>query len=124
MDPPVIFVVDDDESVRNAIRRLLHSLHFQVHTFASAEQFLAVTKTGAPGCLILDQRLPGMNAVQLQEHLCSLQWKLPTIIITAHDEDALRDQSLRLGAIAYLQKPFDNKVLLASVQQALGDDGI
>ena len=122
MDPPVIFVVDDDASVRKAIRRLLLCLNLPVRVFASAEQFLAATKSGTRGCLILDLRLPGMGGLQLQEHLASREWKLPTIIVTATEDDSLRDASLRMGAVAYLRKPFDHKQFLASVHAAVAQN--
>jgi FixJ family two-component response regulator len=119
MDPPVIFIVDDDASVRTAIRRLLLSLRLPVRLFASAEHFLAQTKCGTRGCLILDLRLPGMSGLQLQKHLASLEWKLPTIVVTAHDDDASRDAALRMGAITYLRKPFDRQQFLTSVHAAV-----
>jgi len=119
MDPPVIFIVDDDASVRTAIRRLLLSLRLPVRMFASAEHFLAQTKRGTRGCLVLDLRLPGMTGLQLQQHLASQEWKLPTIIVSAHDDDASRDAALRLGAVSYLRKPFDRQQFLSSVHAAM-----
>jgi FixJ family two-component response regulator len=120
MDPPVIFVVDDDASVRTAIRRLLLSLQLPVRLFASAEQFLAGVERGTPGCLILDLHLPGMNGLQLQETLAAQGWGLPIIIVTAHDDDAAKETALRMGALAFLRKPFDRKQFLASVHAAVG----
>src|SRR5687767_11165613 len=104
-EDPVIFVVDDDASVRTAIRRLLMSVHLPVRMFASAEQFLEQNDRTARGCLILDVRLPGMSGLQLQDELIKRQWKLPVIIVTAHDEAEAKASALRLGAIAYVSKP-------------------
>ena len=119
MTPPVIFVVDDDASVRTAIRRLLLSLHLPVRLFASAEQFLSRTDRTARGCLVLDLRLPGMTGLQLQKQLVTDEWKLPVIVVTAHDDEESRDASLRLGAISYLRKPFDRQQFLKSIHAAI-----
>jgi FixJ family two-component response regulator len=119
MDEPQIFVVDDDASVRKAIRRLLLSLHLPVRLFASAEEFLSVVPSGSRGCLILDLRLPGMTGLQLQKRVVSQEWKLPIIVVTAHEDDETRDTALRMGALAYLRKPFDRRQFLAGVHAAL-----
>ena len=119
----VIFVVDDDASVRTAVRRLLMSLHYPVRLFASAEQFLSQTDSQARGCLVLDLRLPGMTGLQLQQQLCDQDWKLPVVFITAHQDDESRDLALRRGAVAYLRKPFERDQLLGSVRTALSQTG-
>ena len=119
----VIFVVDDDTSVRTAVRRLLLSLRYPVRLFASAEEFLAQTDSGARGCLVLDVRLPGMTGLQLQQQLFDQDWKLPIVFITAHDDDESRDLALRRGAIAYLRKPFERDGLLGGVRRALTESG-
>jgi FixJ family two-component response regulator len=120
MDPPqVIFVVDDDASVRTAMRRQLLSLNLPVRLFASAEQFLAETDRSAHGCLILDLRLPGMSGLELQQRLVAEEWKLPIVIVTARDDETVRETTLRMGAIAYLRKPFDHEQFLACVRAAV-----
>jgi FixJ family two-component response regulator len=119
MDPPIIFVIDDDASVRTAIRRLLLSLHHPIRMFASAEQFLAHARCGTRGCLILDVGLPGMNGLQLLEQLARQEWKLPAIVVTGQQSDESRDAALRLGAMSVLQKPFDRKQFLTSVHAAI-----
>jgi two-component system response regulator FixJ len=119
MEPPVIFVVDDDASVRDAIRRLLLSLDMSIRSYASAEQFLDETPPGTRGCLILDMRLPGMSGTQLQRHLNKQHWNLPTVIVTAHDDNKAKDAAMRLGAVSYLLKPFDRTELLAQVHEAI-----
>ena len=123
MDRPVIFVVDDDASVRTAIRRSLLSLHLPVRLFASAEDFLARTHRGVRGCLVLDLNLPGMNGLQLQKQLLSEEWGLPVVVVTSHDSDGTRDAALRMGAVSYLEKPFNTQQFLASVHAALGGGG-
>jgi FixJ family two-component response regulator len=119
MEPPVIFVIDDDASVRTAIRRLLLALHLPIRLFESAEQFLADVDGDAQGCLILDLRLPGMTGLQLQERLVKDQWNLPTIVLTAHLDNTMRDAALQMGAASYLQKPFDPEQLLHCVHAAM-----
>ena len=117
---PVVFVVDDDVSIRTAVRRLLLSLRHPVRLFASAEQFLSHTEPGAPGCLVLDMRLPGITGLELQRRLAEQKWDLPVIFITAHDDAETREAALRCGAIDYLPKPFECDRLLAGVRRALG----
>lgn len=119
MAGPVIFVVDDDASVRRAVRRLLLSLQYPVRLFASAEQFLDQTHSGTPGCLILDQRLPGISGLQLQRKLAEQAWRLPVIFITAHEDSRSREAALQGGAIDYLSKPFECDKLLQGVLSAL-----
>jgi FixJ family two-component response regulator len=120
MDSPLIFVVDDDASVRTAVRRLLMSVRTPVRLFASAEQFLADTPAGTRGCLILDVRLPGMSGLQLQQQLVEQGWNLPLIFISSYDDDDPRDVALRKGAVAYLRKPFDRDQFMTGVLRALG----
>ena len=118
-DSPVIFVVDDDESVRTAVRRLLLALHLPIRLFGSAEQFLSEIERGARGCLVLDLKLPGMSGLQLQQELVSAQWKLPVVFITAHEDEDSRKTALGMGAINYLRKPFDRRQFLESVNTAV-----
>ena len=122
MASPIVFVVDDEISVRRAVRRLVLSLRHPVRLFSSAEQFLSQTESGTRGCLILDMRLPGITGLQLQQRLADQNWKLPVIFITAHDDAEARATALRGGAIDYLPKPFSCDQLLASVRRAM-DDG-
>jgi FixJ family two-component response regulator len=119
MAGPVIFVVDDDASVRRAVRRLLMSSRHTVRVYASAEQFLSDAANDAEGCLIVDVRLPGISGLQLQRRLAEQGSKLPVIFITAHDDTESRDAALRGGAIDYLAKPFECEKLLSSVRRAL-----
>jgi FixJ family two-component response regulator len=119
MDAPVIFVVDDDASVRRAVRRLVLPLRHPVRLFASAEHFLAHADRDARGCLILDMKLPGISGLQLQQRLSAEGWQLPVVFITAHGNAESRDAALRAGAIDYLAKPFSCERLLQAVAEGL-----
>ena len=114
----IVFVVDDDESVRASLKLLIESSGYPVVTFRSAEDFLDSNFRGRPCCLILDIRLPGMSGFKLQEYLLELQARIPVIFITGHDRDRMEDEAMRLGAIAYLRKPFDEQTLLDAIRLA------
>ena len=114
----IVFVVDDDESVRASLKLLIESSGYHVVTFKSAEDFLDSSFGESPCCLILDIRLPGMSGFKLQEHLVNLQIRIPVIFITGHDSYRMEDEAMRLGAIAYLRKPFDEQCLLDAIQLA------
>ena len=120
-EQPVIFVIDDDASVRRAIRRLLLSTGLPIRMFTGAEEFLAQTRVGTRGCVILDLWLAGLSGLQLQKQLASQEWNLPVIIVTAHDDDEAKDTAMRMGAVAYLRKPFDRQQLLAAVHAAIAE---
>ena len=120
MRPPSLAVatVDDDRRVRESVRSVLESAGYEALTFESAEAFLASGALASVTCVIADVRLPGMDGTQLQRHIRGERRQLPVIIITAHDEDDLRQQALRDGALAFLVKPFDGGDLLAHVARA------
>ncbi len=111
----VVFVVDDDESVRASLKLLIESIGYDVVTFKSAEDFLGSSFVQNPCCLILDIRLPGMSGFQLQEHLVKSQSEIPVIFITGQDRNRMEDEAMRLGAVAYLRKPFDEQYLLDAI---------
>ncbi|HSB06221.1 MAG TPA: response regulator [Thermodesulfobacteriota bacterium] len=113
---PIVFVVDDDESVRASLRLLIESSGYDVVTFKSAEDFLNSSFGESPCCLVLDIRLPGMSGFKLQEHLVQLQRRIPVIFITGHDRNRMEDEAMRLGAVAYLRKPFDEQCLLDAIR--------
>ena len=115
-DPPVIAIVDDDESVRHALASLLRSAGFLIAAFASAEAFLAVENRRPIACLVLDCHMPGMQGLELQEQLAATGDPTPIIFLTAHGNEAARAQALAGGAIAYLSKPFDAGALLDAVE--------
>jgi FixJ family two-component response regulator len=113
-----IFVIDDDESVRRALGRLIRSGGWQVETFATAEQFMEFAAERTPGCLILDIHLPGLSGLDLQQWLIAEGLRVPIIFITALTDNQLREQALRAGAVAFLLKPFDDQTLLDAMNQA------
>jgi FixJ family two-component response regulator len=115
----VVSVVDDDESFRAALKRLLKSAGFPVRPFASAEDFLKSGQQHDTGCLIADIRMPGMSGLDLQAKLNADHCPIPTIFITAHGDEKMRLQAMRGGAVKFLAKPFDDAILLESVRTAL-----
>jgi FixJ family two-component response regulator len=120
--PAVIFVVDDDASVRDAISNLLDSIGLQVQTFASAEEFLKVNRPDVPSCLILDVRLPGRSGLEFQDELEKEGVRIPIIFITAHGDIPMTSRAIKAGAVDFLPKPFQKQELLAAIHQALERD--
>jgi FixJ family two-component response regulator len=118
-NPKMVAVVDDDESFRGALQRLLKSAGFPARSFASAEDFLKSGQQHDTGCLITDIRMPGMSGLDLQAKLNADQCPIPTIFITAHGDEKMRLQAMRGGAVKFLAKPFDDAILLESVRTAL-----
>jgi len=123
LDERVIGVVDDDESVRLAIRSLLHSLGFKVEMFASAEDLLGSARLDDIACLTIDVRLPGMSGLDLQRQLLAAKRELPMIFISAHDDQVARRQAVAAGALAFLRKPFSEKALIDAVRSGLARAG-
>ena len=117
---PVISIVDDDFSVRRALRRLVQSAGYPVETFASAREFLSSTPSDRTACLVLDIYLEGMNGFELQEQLAVDRLAIPIIFITAHDDAATRDRIRRSGAAGFLGKPFDGQALLDTIRRVAG----
>jgi FixJ family two-component response regulator len=111
----IVYVVDDDDSVRASLKLLIESSGYHVVTFKSAEDFLDSTFGESPCCLILDIHLPGMSGFNLQGHLVKSQTRIPVIFITGHDRYRMEDEAMRLGAVAYLRKPFDEQYLLDAI---------
>jgi len=120
--PPVISVVDDDMSIRRALRRLVESAGYIVETFASAREFLDSSPAERSACLVLDIHLTGMSGFELQQRLASDRVSIPVIFITAHDDAATRERVRKSGVAAYLPKPFDKESLLEAIRRALGVD--
>ncbi len=113
-DPP-IFVVDDDESVRKSLNRLLKACGFKVKTFGSAEDFLDSGFVRHAGILILDVRMAGMSGLELQQRLSETGSDMPVIFITAHDDIQARTKAMEAGAVEFLQKPFEEQHLLDAI---------
>jgi FixJ family two-component response regulator len=115
----LVAVVDDDELLRKALQRLLKAAGMDVASFGTAEDFLESDKIRDVGCLIADIRMPGMSGLELQAKLKSEDCLVPTIFITAHGDEQLRLQAMRAGAVEFLTKPFDDRILLERVRMAL-----
>src|ERR1700722_17443075 len=119
----MVAVVEDDESFRAALQRLLKSGGFSVRSFQSAEDFLNSGCQQKTGCLIADIRMPGMSGLDLQAKLNADHCPIPIIFITAHGDEQMRLQAMRAGAVKFLGKPFDCAILIESVRVALGNEG-
>jgi FixJ family two-component response regulator len=118
-DKFVVMIVDDDESVRRAARRLIKSFGFAVETFASAEDFLTSGRLPKTACLVLDVQMPGLNGLELQSRLIAEGYQIPIVFITAYNDENAREQALGAGAIGYLVKPFEEADLLNGINLAL-----
>jgi FixJ family two-component response regulator len=121
---PLIAIVDDDESVCRALRRLLRSLSMDAEIFSSGQQFLDLVEAMPsfhPDCLVLDVQMPGMNGLDLQDRLAVGGSRIPVIFITAHDEVGVRERALAAGAVAFLRKPFDDELLVRTLGAALAN---
>jgi FixJ family two-component response regulator len=123
MNPPLISVVDDDESIRESLPDLIREFGFSVNTFASAEDFLNSDSLNSTRCLILDIAMPGMSGPDLQQELIRRQKKIPIVFITAHVDETDRHGLIELGAIDCLYKPFSEVDLLRAINTALGTNG-
>ena len=118
-DNPTVFVVDDDDSVRKALARLIRSTGLEVETFASAHDFLERGPFNAAGCLVLDVRMPELNGLELQELLSTEKCPLPIIFITGHASVPISVQAMKRGAMEFLEKPFDDRSLLETIHKAI-----
>jgi len=116
---PLISIVDDDLSVRRALRRLVQSASYAVETFASAREFLDASPPARPACLVLDLCLGGMSGFELQERLAVDGAGIPVILITAHDDAATSERVRQSGVAACLRKPFDGQMLLDAIESAV-----
>jgi FixJ family two-component response regulator len=121
-DAPVVFIVDDDASVRRSIQDLLSSVALRSEAFATPQEFLASQRADCPGCLVLDVRLPGMSGLDFQRALTEAGVSLPIIFITGHGDVPMSVQAMKSGAVEFLMKPFRTQELLDAVQQALDRD--
>ncbi len=119
---PIVFVVDDDAAVRDAIKDLLESVGMRVETFGSGAEFLAKRPTDGPCCLILDVRLPGMSGLEFQRELTEKAVEIPIIFITGHGDIPITVQAMKAGAVDFLTKPFRDQELLDSIHKAVDRD--
>jgi FixJ family two-component response regulator len=116
---PIVFVVDDDISVRESLELLIKFAGWQPETFASAEDFLARPRTLTPSCLVLDVSLPELNGLELQKLIAGDRIDMPIIFITGHGDVPMTVQAMKAGAVEFLMKPFDDEVLLSAIRNAI-----
>jgi len=116
---PLIAVVDDEESVRRALARMLSASQLDVEIFGSGQEFLDSLRTRRPDCVVLDYQMPGLTGRDVQRQLAEAQIRLPIIVVTAHDQPALREQCLADGAVAYIAKPLQRERLLGLIDDAI-----
>jgi RNA polymerase sigma factor (sigma-70 family) len=118
----VVFIVDDDAAVRRSLENLIRSVGLRAETFASAQEFLCGKRPDAPGCLVLDVRLPGLSGLDLQKRMAEADMEIPIIFITGHGDIPMTVQAMKAGAVGFLTKPFREQELLDAIQQALERD--
>jgi FixJ family two-component response regulator len=118
----VVFVVDDDASVRKSLGRLIAEAGYSVQTFASAREFMARTPSVGPSCVVLDVRMPGVSGLDLQQALASARHEIPIIFITGHGDISMSVKAMKAGAVDFLTKPFAGKDLLEAIQRAVTKD--
>ena len=121
---PVVFVVDDDLSIRDALTSLLRSVGLSIETFGSAREFLTRQPPDVPGCLVLDVRLPEVSGLDLQRELAAAQITMPIIFITGHGDIPMTVQAMKAGAVEFLTKPFRDQDLLDAIAQAIARDRV
>ena len=121
-DAPTVFVIDDDPSIRSALERLVASVGLNCQTFATADEYLAQMDPAAPGCLIVDMRLPGLNGFELQEHLNRDGYHPPIIFLTAYGDIKTTVRAMKRGAVDFLTKPFHEQELLDAIRQSVERD--
>ena len=115
----IVYIVDDDDSIRKSLKRLLKSAGYEAKTFGSAEAFLEFTPDNSIGCLILDIQLPGITGFDLEKKLASKGKTYPIIFITAHDNQKWKQRAEKKGAVDYLRKPFKEQALLNAIGKCL-----
>jgi FixJ family two-component response regulator len=118
----IVFVIDDDAAMREALQSLIRSVGLRVETFASAREFLTGRRPEAPACLVLDVRLPGLSGLDLQRELAAAAIHLPIIFITGHGDIPMTVQAMKAGAVEFLTKPFRDQDLLDAISQAIERD--
>ena len=123
-EPGAVFIIDDDEAVRDSLSWLVKSAGLSAQTFDSADAFLSGYDGDKPGCLILDIRMPGMNGLELQSVLSERGFRLPIIIISGHADVPMAVRALKAGAFDFIEKPFNDELLLDLVQRALEQDAL
>jgi FixJ family two-component response regulator len=120
----IVFVIDDDDSVRRALQRLIRSVGLRVELFGSAHEFLERDRPDVPSCMILDIRLPGMSGLDFQRRLAEAKIHIPIIFITGHGDIPMTVRAMKAGAVEFLTKPFNDQDLLDAIQHALEQDRV
>jgi FixJ family two-component response regulator len=123
-DIPTVFIVDDDPSMRAAIRGLLKSASLRSESFGTAEEFLRGKRPGGPSCLVLDISLPGVNGLEFQRQLADAGIQIPIIFVTGHGDIPMTVKAMKSGAVEFLTKPFEDQDLLNAIHQALDRDRV
>jgi FixJ family two-component response regulator len=118
-EEPLVFIVDDDPSICEALKRLLATVGLKAQTFGSAQEFMRTKRPDVPSCLVLDVRLPGLSGLDLQRELAKMDPPTAIVIITAHADIPMTVQAVKAGAVEFLTKPFRDQQLLDAVQQAI-----
>jgi FixJ family two-component response regulator len=121
---PVVFVVDDDLGVRDAIRKLIASVGLRVETFGSAGEFFSCSRPDVPACLVLDVRLPDVSGLEFQRALAEARVEIPIIFITGHGDIPMSVRAMKAGAVEFLTKPFRGQELLDAIQEAIAKDRV
>src|SRR5271170_2523145 len=121
---PIVFVVDDDQSVRDAVKRLIASVGLRVEMFGSTREFLASKRPEAPACLVLDVRLPDVSGLEFQRDLAQANIHLPIIFITGHADVPMTVRAMKAGAVEFLTKPFRGQELIDAIQDAIAKDRV
>jgi RNA polymerase sigma factor (sigma-70 family) len=122
MAESLVFIVDDDAAVRRSVERLIRSVGLRAESFASAQEFLRREPPQGPACVVLDVRMPGLSGLDLQQKLADADLAMPVIFMTGHGTVPMSVRAMKAGAVDFLQKPFDDQVLLDAVHQALDRD--
>ena len=121
-DTPIVHIIDDDDSVRLMLDSLLRSVRFNVRTYESTQELLKVDSLGAPGCIVLDIRLPGINGLDFQEQLQELGIRLPVVLMTGHGDIPMSVRGMKAGAVDFLPKPFRDQDMIDAVTTAINRD--
>jgi two-component system response regulator FixJ len=118
-DAPIIYIIDDDQAARDSLEFLLGTAHLQVHSYDAAAAFLAALPASGEGCVVTDVRMPGMTGIELLRELKSRSFALPVIVITGHGDIPLAVEAMKEGAADFIEKPYDDEVLLSSISRCL-----
>jgi len=121
---PIVFVVDDDPSIRDAVKKLISSVGLRVETFGSAREFLVSQRPEAPACLVLDVRLPDLSGLEFQRDLVKANFHIPIIFISGHADVPVTVRAMKAGAVEFLTKPFRAQELLEAIQDAIAKDRV